>query len=488
MNTQELSEKISEYFEYIKTVYINEFNKYMDKNVRNEIINMKPIFELRDELSYKIHVHDDRITFNLDLERFIKENDLTNERNLIDLNEESKNYINYLVENRDNVFNVIKNNLLESFILLFTHNRKDVVTLGTAKIISNTLSNKYNLPNENIIHSKEEDAACYIKDIVGKDILLCGVINRDKTIISDTFDAYSKSINYELFTENINKIYEKLRKNTNKVFLTDSLYEYEKIDYELDKYLKNVKEEKIMDKKNKLKRLTSIKRSIVSMQSHKFLYSALEQRQLDSALNDINGILNKIALNKNSSIDLIDREYEAILDVEKKINKLIIPIWNNYLTNIKNKTPNFNYLVSTKILDDVIEAKLVSSDIFDEIKRIDLKFGYICALSDDAIIHASTKPFDYKKIDGKYVIDNKSESILQTPQMIMQSNITNKTLNNKILLDKNKTRFVGVYCYLDDELDDCPNYLKACVLSEDNDLPLVILNQEQYENNKVSVR
>ena len=109
-------------------------------------------------------------------------------------------------------------------------------------------------------------------------------------------------------------------------------------------------------------------------------------------------------------------------------------------------------------------------------------------MSDDAIIHASTKPFDYKKIDGKYVIDNKSESILQTPQMIMQSNITNKTLNNKILLDKNKTRFVGVYCYLDDELDDCPNYLKACVLSEDNDLPLVILNQEQYENNKVSVR
>lgn len=460
----------------------------MDKNVKNEIVNMKPNFELRDELSYKIHVHDDRITFNLDLERFIKENDLTNERNLIDLNEESKNYINYLVENKDKVFDVIKNNLLESFILLFTQNRKDVVTLGTTKMISKMLSYKYNLPNENIIHSKEEDVACYIKDIVGKDILLCGVINRDKTIISNTFDAYSKSINYESFTEKINKIYEKLRKNTNKVFLPDSLYEYEKIDYELDKNLKNVKEEKIMDKKNKLKRLTSIKRSIVSMQSHKFLYSALEQRQLDSALNEINGILNKIALNKNSSIDLIDREYEAILDVEKKINKLIIPIWNNYLTNIKNKTTNFNYLVTTQILDDVIEAKLVSSDIFDEINRIDLKYGYICALSDDAIIHASTKPFNYKKNEDGYMIDNESESILQTPQMIMQSNITNKTLNNKILLDKNKTRFVGVYCYLDDELDNCPNYLKACVLSEDNDLPLVILNQEQYENNKVSVR
>ena len=109
MNTVELNEKITEYFEYIKTVYINEFEKYMDKSVKADILNMKCNVELRDELPYKVHVHDDSISFNLDLERFIKENNLEDEKSLNDLSEESKKYVNYLLKNKDNVFEVIKN-------------------------------------------------------------------------------------------------------------------------------------------------------------------------------------------------------------------------------------------------------------------------------------------------------------------------------------------------------------------------------------------
>ena len=485
MNTIELSEKIVEYFEYIKTVYLNEFSKYMARDIKNDILNMKCNIELRDELPYKVHVHDNMITFNLDLKRYIDENNLNDEKSLTDLNENSKNYVKYLLDNKDNVFEVIKNKLLESFILLFVKNRKDVVTIGTSKIISKKLASKYNLPNENIIHSKEEDVALYIKDIVDDDILFCGVINRDKSIIANMFDSYSKNQNYDSFTKDINHIFEKYSKNIGKVYLTDSLYEYEKLDYKLDRILENAREEKYIDKENKQKNLISIQRSIINMINHKFLYSAHEQRELETAYNNIKNILLNIT---GSSGDLINKEYDRILSIEKSVSKLIMPMWNNYLTNIKNQSHIFNYLISTKINDDTIEAKLISSDMFEKIKRMDMKYGFICYPKDDAIIHASTKPFTYKKVDNEYIINNKSESLLQTPNMIVASNIKKNKFTNEILLDKNKTYIRGVYCYVDDELENCSNYLKATVLAEDNNLPLVILNQYELDLDKVQTR
>ncbi len=493
MNTVELNEKITEYFEYIKTVYINEFEKYMDKSVKADILNMKCNVELRDELPYKVHVHDDSISFNLDLERFIKENNLEDEKSLNDLSEESKKYVNYLLKNKDNVFEVIKNKLLESFILLFTKNRKDVVTIGTSKLISKRLSKKYNLPNEDNIYitngkeyySKEEKVALIVADIVGMDILLCGIISRNKNVISSNFDIYSKIQNYDTFVNELNTTYEKYCKNKSKLYLTDSLYEYEKLDYKIDRFIENVREERHLDKENKQKRLISIQRSIINMINHKFLYSALEQRELERAYNNIKSILTNIT---GESGNLIDKEYDKILSIEKSVSKLIMPMWNNYLTNIKNNNPNYNYLISTKIDDDIIEAKLLSSDMLDKINIMDIKYGFICYPKDGAIINTSSKHIEYNKDSNGYNFKNKSESLLQAPNMIVASNIKKNNFGNEVLLDKNKTYIRGVYCYVDKELDNCPNYLKACVLSEDNELPLIILNKNELIDEKEQVK
>ncbi|MBP3765946.1 MAG: hypothetical protein J6G98_02035 [Bacilli bacterium] len=472
MNTIELNENINQYFEYIKSIYLSEFDKYISKDIKNTLLNISNVIELRDEMTYKVHVHDDRITFNLDLKKYIEENKLKDDKNLSDLSEDSKRYVKYVVDNENNVFELLKGNLLKSIILLFTKNRKDVVTLGTVEMICDRLKDKYNLPHLSIIPSKELKVAEEVGNIIGKDILIYCVVNRDIDLLSKTFDSYSNEMSYKTFTKNINSIYENYYKKIGKVYLPDSLYEYEKIDYKLDKYLENVKEEKNNDNVNKLNRLKSIKMSLASMYSHIIIYSAFEQRKLENSYNAINSILKN-----NRASDLIDEEYDKILAIENNSKGLINPIWNNFLNKPNDLSSQyFNYLVSTKIKDDVIEARLVSSDMIDKINKMDLSYGFICNPKDDAIINVSTTSFNYKLENGKYIIDNKNESFLQTPNMIISANIKQKKLSNLVLLDKNKVSVSGVFCFVDDELDNCSSYLKASVLAEDYNIPLIAVD------------
>ena len=479
MNTNELKSKINEYFEYIKTIYLNEFDKYISKEVKNDIVNIKDIVELRDDMPFKVHVHDSKITFNLDIKKFIEDNDLANPKSLMDLNDESKQYVKYILDNQNDVFEIIKNELLESILLVFTKNRKDVVTIGTVKMICEELSLKYNLPYEKIINSKELEVASCVGDIIGKDILICGVVNRDFSLLQKIFDSYSKDTTYLDFTKNINEIYNNYVKKIGKVFLTDSLYEYEKIDYKYENYLSSALEKKDSDYEEKLKRLFSVKRSLANMYSHKILFNSHELTKLITAYDMINSILNKAKKidkthNPKYLTDMIDEEYEEIISIENSAKKLINPIWHNFLTNASNDEKEyFNYLVATNIYDDVVEAKIISSDMIGKIKRIDLKYGFICVPKDDAVLYASTKPFEYVKDGSRYSVSSKSESVLQTPSMIVSSNIMGEKLSNEILLDKKRIYISGVYCIVDDELDKCSNYLKASVLAEDNNLPLV---------------
>ena len=138
----ELTENVNQYFEYIKSIYLSEFDRYLSKDVKNDIASTSNVIELRDEVAYKVHVHDNRITYNLDLKRYIDENDLRNEKYLSDLNDDCKKYVKYILDNEENVFEIIKDNLLKNIILLFTKNRKDVVTIGTVELISSKLAEK----------------------------------------------------------------------------------------------------------------------------------------------------------------------------------------------------------------------------------------------------------------------------------------------------------------------------------------------------------
>ena len=69
MNTDELKLRLNEYFEYIKTIYLNEFSKYMNDKTRDRITNMTNVIELNSELSFKLSVTD-KLTFNLNFRFF----------------------------------------------------------------------------------------------------------------------------------------------------------------------------------------------------------------------------------------------------------------------------------------------------------------------------------------------------------------------------------------------------------------------------------
>ena len=66
----ELTENVNQYFEYIKSIYLSEFDRYLSKDVKNDIASTSNVIELRDEVAYKTHVHDNKITYNLDLKRY----------------------------------------------------------------------------------------------------------------------------------------------------------------------------------------------------------------------------------------------------------------------------------------------------------------------------------------------------------------------------------------------------------------------------------
>ena len=106
LDTELLKEKLNEYFEYIKTIYLNEFNKYMTNDTKEKIKQMIDVFEINEELSFKCFVNG-KIVIHLDLKKYVEENRLKQE-NISDLSDESQSYINELISNEENVYEIIK--------------------------------------------------------------------------------------------------------------------------------------------------------------------------------------------------------------------------------------------------------------------------------------------------------------------------------------------------------------------------------------------
>ena len=77
---------IKDYFEYIKEIYLKTFEKILDEDTKNRIINYKYDdieYDMESEFNIKIN---GTIHYKLDIDSFINNNNLLNE-NLDDLNE-----------------------------------------------------------------------------------------------------------------------------------------------------------------------------------------------------------------------------------------------------------------------------------------------------------------------------------------------------------------------------------------------------------------
>ena len=480
--------ELNELFLYIKTIYFNDFSKYMTNETKKNIIEMNDVIELNEELTFKTLISD-KLCFNLNLKKYISENELKSENSLADLNDNSKEYIKNILKYEDNVLDLIKGKLLEKIILLFLDNKDDVVTIGTSKLICEYLSSKYKLKYENIIPSKEKEVANFVKEIVGEDTLYYGVVNKDNSVIEEKFNMYTEDNNYIELIQNCNKEYKNFHQKFGKVSLQDSLYEYEMLDYNIQKKSELIKEQKEDDSIMKLKRLSSVKRSLLNISSHKLLFNVYEQAEIKNNIIEINKIMKKII--KNQEIDItgnINDEFPKIINIENESKKFTSKIWSNFVTPLStfSTSSDFNFIVSKNIEDDIIEAKVISSDMLKDYKTSNIGYGYILEPLDESVIYASSKEFNYHKNNDNYIVDNQEESPLITPNMILDKNLKNKNIENMLLLNKKRTYPVGIFCFIDNEdLEQNSNYLKATELNDDYDLPILTINSYDYATQKV---
>lgn len=493
MDLDNLKKELNEYFIYVKTIFLNEYSKYLNEETINYVKNLKDVIELNPELSFKI-ICEDKIIFNLNINKYIEENNLLDKNSYSDINDSGKSYMAYLIKNRNNIEVIIKNKLLKQILKLFIRNHDNVVSIGTIDFIENEFSIKYKLPSEKFIKSKEKEIAEYIKSIVGEKVLLSDVLNGNQEKIEEVYNLYIEENNLKSYSDIIdefNKIYLNYVKKIGKVYCTDSLYEYQQIDYQLNEKTMDISEEKNNNNITKVKRINSIQQSLVDIYSHKFLFDSMELLYIKNSIVELNKIIEKL----NNSLENMDEQYRKAIQIENDSMKYSYRVWNDALTSLDDYyTRNeFNFLIGTDSDSKIVEATLISSNHLKKIKTLKYSYGFIYEINKDSIIYASTNNFISKEVkdgrinyntiiqgDIKLEIDDQSISKLITPFVIVNDNVQNSNIENKVILDRKNIRRIAVYCFLEDDLANSSNYVKASELAENFELPVVKIDKNNY--------
>lgn len=502
LNSELLKEKINEYFNYIKTIYLNEFSKYLQENTKQFIKESEDIFHFEEDLTFRV-TNQKKIIFHLDLKSFIEENNLTDENNLKDISENGKSYISYLVENQENVYEVIKSKILKEIIYYFCQGNPDVITIGTIDSLTEYLGDKYKLPYEKWIPSKEKEVSNYLKEIVGEKILLSSVLNHEESYIKKAYNLYvegNELEDYDSLKTSLNKTYKNYYQKIGKVYFVDSLYEYENLDYGTTSRSKQIREEKQNLSMMQLKRLISLKESLLEIESHPFLFSYSEKISIKNSLIEVDKIFQAVLKDgKGHILDHIGEEYQKIIKLEKMSFPFSQKVWESTLTSVDQYKQGeyFHFLITNSMNSEIVEATYITDNDLINIKLSRNDYGFIIEPINDGIIYASSKDFLYRDYSGEnnyqpnyntvYVgenpieIDNQEDSKLVTPNMIEKDNIKQNMIQNKILIQKNLCRTVGIFAF-SDELEDSPSYNKAELLAEEYQLPIIKISPRSYFN------
>ena len=502
MNSELLKEKINEYFNYIKTIYLNEFSKYLQENTKQFIKESEDIFHFEEDLTFRV-TNQKKIIFHLDLKSFIEENNLTDENNLKDISENGKSYISYLVENQENVYEVIKSKILKEIIYYFCQGNPDVITIGTIDSLTEYLGDKYKLPYEKWIPSKEKEVSNYLKEIVGEKILLSSVLNHEESYIKKAYNLYvegNELEDYDSLKTSLNKTYKNYYQKIGKVYFVDSLYEYENLDYGITSRSKQIREEKQNLSMMQLKRLISLKESLLEIESHPFLFSYSEKISIKNSLIEVDKIFQAVLKDgKGHILDHIGEEFQKIIKLEKMSFPFSQKVWESTLTSVDQYKQGeyFHFLITNSMNSEIVEATYITDNDLINIKLSRNDYGFIIEPINDGIIYASSKDFLYRDYSGEnnyqpnyntvYVgenpieIDNQEDSKLVTPNMIEKDNIKQNMIQNKILIQKNLCRTVGIFAF-SDELEDSPSYNKAELLAEEYQLPIIKISPRSYFN------
>ena len=461
---------LNEYFRYIKVIFLREYSKYLSDEKINKIKNMENIFKVDDISKYKIFITD-KINVCTNIIDFIKENNLNNDSGLRDISIDGRIYVKYLLDNKNTPIKFIIDTILETIIKYFIGNCDNVIKIGTVDMIAEHLVQNYNLKNVRPYKSKEMEVAFRIKELVTDDIFYKSVLNNRKEII-DKYNEYTNGelcdLNYENLIKELNKEYfDGYYKKIGKVYFSDTLYDYENINYnKILSELNKISEYHNKNVKNKINRIISAKKGIEELRKNSHIFVSNEQFLINNSLIEIESILNKI---NTSYIETIYPKFEKI---EEQLFPLIQKLWQKEINNPLYYTEenNFKFLIGDYSNNKLIETRLISNFQLNRISCKIKEYGFIYGVNDN-IIYSSTKNFLYSVHNDELEIDDISDSKLITPNIIINDNLENNNLTGKILLENAIPRGIYVISNIESKY-----YEKALELADKYELPLIKIN------------
>lgn len=494
MNEEIIKQYLDEYFKYVKTVFINSYSRFMTLETLEKNKKLNPEFKIDLDSKFKIYV-DDRINICLNIDDFIIENQLMNDKNLKDISIDGKVYIKYLIDNKDD--RVILNLILRPIILLFIGKDNDVIFSGVIDSIVDDIEKNYNMVFKRPFKSKELEVVDEIKKVVGSEILYSSIINNNLDNLRNTYNSCSENEKgADLFTDlrnNLNKEYDNYYKKIGKVYFSDTLYDYENLDYtEILKTIKKLNDTKINLKSTKKNRFISVKKNIENLISHRIIFEKYQHLLLKNAYIEVNNMIEKIDDNN------IDFFYRKLLELENKIIPLTEILWMKQLTHPVSYSEGgqFCFLINNTFDINYIETKLFTDK---HLRLIDsnfkINYGYIFPVTPGSIIYSSGSDILSREIDDKVIsdsvikvgkisieIDNQRDSKLMTPDLLLRDNIRNNDYNGKVLLSP-LLNPIAIYVLYENSFD--VNIEKAHILSKKSNIPLIKINRNLYKNRSV---
>lgn len=472
---------IREYFNYIKEIYLKTFDKVLNEEVKNKIIsyNHDDIdYDIDSEFNIKIN---GTIHYKLDIDSFIKNNNLLNE-NLNGLDELKKNQVKYILNNKENKEKIIRDTLLENLILLFIPKR-DILSYGMCTYLGNKFSNSCNL-NTLSRYYKEEEIIKNLIDLLGEKEVLKAVLNGNIDYLQDKFDELAGNNLFKNIYNDLQKEFNHYYKNVNKVYYIDSLYNYSNLNYKgiISKIevLKKKKEE--LDRVINY-RIDSILDCLKELERYMIILNEKDKNDLYYSTLNIKRILEK-----NNVLSY----FNEIINIENNLKRIVDYIWNYYINyeGDYDSSSNYYFLVQNYnqvTTEDLSIMHLITNDHTRvPINKNRYKYGFIYKIKDGAIIYSNLDNIIYHETDIdsfktiKYhdkllELEDPIYSILLTPRNLLLKTLEQNKEYNSVLVNQNNVTKRAVYCICRAEND--VDYKKALELANKYELPLVPIHE-----------
>lgn len=472
---------IKDYFGYIKDIYLEMFDKILTEETKNKIYNYN--FDdiiINEEAEFNIKV-EEKINYKLDIESFIKNNNLMNE-NLNCLDELDKKQVKYILENRSNKEKIIKDTLLENSILLFIP-KKDILSYGMCTYLGNKLSINCNL-NTLRKYYKEEKIIERLIDLLGYNEVLKGILNGNIDFLKTKFNEIDDDKSFSILYSNLQKEFDHYLKNVTKVYYIDSLYNYSNLNYE--KYINKIQD--VKSKKDEIniikeKRIDSIVDCLKELERYMIILKEKGKNDLYYSTLNIKRILSK---------DNALLYFDQILSIENDLKNIVDYIWNYYINFEGTYDFNSNYYFLIQNYNQITNDKFTIMNLITNdhtrvpINKNRYKYGFIYKIKPGAILYSSLdniifhetdfNNFKIVKSDGiQLEIDDPCYSKLITPRNLLIKTLEYNKEYNSVLVNQDYIIKSAIYCICNSEND--MDYKKASDLASKYDLPLIFMHE-----------